>query len=684
MAKDSGLVELRFPLGGQNRQAGFDQQPPYTTAYCQNVRPFDVVNLAAAQMHGARQRGGARPGIVKAYSQRIGTGPIQLLDSVSVVATSGETSHILLAIAGGTLYQGASGSMLAVTGGPHFNTTAKQLQGCQIGSKYYIADYRAVNLIGLDGAIASTNRLSDHGGTITDWTTQGIDTDNDYVWISGSVDLESNIFPITSVAAGYIVIGGTMTNQASGVTWQIGRPVKVFDPASPTAALTYLGGTFPIPASNYRTGRVSSTNGVVTLSGGTWSGVPDPTAENMLTITIPNASGIGTQQYLISSKDSNAQLTLVDKTDDADCTNVNYAISWAADFYGIPPLNCPLCCNYRGRLTLAGGSIWYMSRLLDPNDFDYGYDPNDPSRAVGGTSTTTGGIPDPLLALIPHSDEYLLFGCERSIWHLTADPAYGGQIFALSREIGVLGPNAWCNAPDGSSLIFSRDGVYQVPPGAASIPQSVSRPTLPVELLDADWAANTISLEYDVRDRGVHIDVTPSAGTAGTHYFLDMVAGGFWPVVTPAGQQPTATIRYAAGSNVAGYVLLGSYDGYIRRYSTAATTDDGTAIDSFMLYGPFRIGGPGYVGEILQLAADLDSNGQGVTWKIYQADTAQAAIAAAVAAGTAPWSGSWAAGGNHRDYPRASGAALVILVSGTYGWAMEGLRFEGRRGGPVR
>ena len=58
--RESPLVELRFPARGLNRQAGFDQQEPATTPYCVNVRPFDVLTT--------RQRGGARPGLVKVYT----------------------------------------------------------------------------------------------------------------------------------------------------------------------------------------------------------------------------------------------------------------------------------------------------------------------------------------------------------------------------------------------------------------------------------------------------------------------------------------------------------------------------------------------------------------------------------------------------------------------------------------
>jgi hypothetical protein len=624
--------------------------------------------------------------------------PIQLLNYASVLATSGVASNILLAIAEGVLYQNVSGAMAAVTGGPQFNTTATQLQGTQVGTLFYIADYRATNLTGTDGTIASTNRLS--ATSISNWTTAGVTT-ADVVWISGSVDIESNIFPITSIAGNgsYLTFTGTMTNQTGGVTWQIGRIPRVFNPAAPTAALTGLMGTLPITASHYNVGLVTIANGLVALSGSgaSWAGVPQATVANLMTLTIPNASGIGTQDYAVavgsvvsggSPPYTQGGLTLVDTTADATCTNASYTLSWTSTYYGIPPLGCRLCCTYRGRLVLAGpGAVWYMSRILDPNDWDYGYDPADPARAVAGASTTTGGVPDPILALMPHSDQYLIFGCERSLWLLTGDPAYGGTITALSREIGVLGPGAWCNLPDGSMVILSRDGLYQISAGASSYPAPISRPLLPAELLNVDWVNNTISMCYDVWARGIHIAVTPVAGTIGVHYFLDWTTKSFWPVTLPNAMQPTAILRYAPNSTVAAQVVVGGFDGYLRDYSPTATTDDGTAFTSLVSYGPFRIGGPGYYGEILQIAADLDSNGQGVAWGVFHGDNAQVAVAAAVAAGAAAgaiWQGTWTAGANHRQFPRACGAAFVIMVNGTYGWAIEGLRIEGKQKGVIR
>ena len=768
-AEKSPLVELQFPVGGLNRQAGFDQQPPYTTPYCVNVRPYDVVNLASTQMHGMRQRGGARPGLVKVDATDLG-GPIQMLNYASLLNSNGTSSHTLLAISSGSLYQNNNGTLTVVTGGAQFNTAATQLQSTQVGQKFYIADHRTNNLAGKNGTIASTNRLSDTDFT-ADWGALDITPGVDVVWISGKNDLESNIFAIATVTTSYITFtlsSNTMAEQTGGVIWQIGRMVKVFDPAKPTTALSNLAdGTLPIAATHFTAGTITIGDaGVVsTLSTPYFPHFTQAVLDAGVILTVPNVTGIGTTDYLVTEQNfNNNTIVLADKTGDAKGTwATGWNLSWTGTYYGLPPLGCNLCCTYRGRLVLAGpGSVWYMSRVLNPNDWDYGYDPADPSRAVAGTSTTTGGIPDTITALMPHSDQYLIFGCEQSLWMLTSDPAYGGTISALSRDVGVLGPNAWCNLPDGSIVFLSRDGLYQIAAGGQSYPQSISRKTLPAELLDVDWVNNTVSLSYDIWARGLHLAITPVAGTVGRHFFLDWTVGGFWPVALPDTMQPTAMVRYSPSSTTPSEVLQGGYDGYVRKYlvtpqagtgadwaqgtggtprgvltplvspawvanalagqkfivgtssvtcysntATYATmttagpandaaaswsmesTDDGTTINSLVTYGPFQVGGSGYYGEILQICANLDVNGKGASWGIFGGETGQDALQAAVTAGIATgatnsWTGAWVPGNNHRQYPRAVGVALLVMVSGTSGWAIEGMQMEGRKRGPQR
>jgi hypothetical protein len=699
MAKaKSPLQEITFPIAGLNRNAAFQSQPPYTTPYCVNVRPFDVVNLTAAQMHGYRQRGGSRPGLVKAYAQRCGSGPIQMLAQATLINPAAAQKNILLAVAGGVLYQNATGSFASVTSALQ---TTGQLSGTQVGQKFYIANYSNYYAAGTNGTIVE-NVLTDPA--MPDLTTLGIDTTKDFVWLSGKLPFQANIFPIASFTSGSITFtpetNQSLDDQASGTLWQIGRPTKVFDPASPTSALTTIMGSFPVAWRFYYGGTVTAVNGVVTLNGdATWEDVPEPSTTCQVTLELRDPiTGIGYASYPVASIDSDTQLTLNNQTSDSDCAGVWYMLSWTdttqPQLDGLPPLNCNLCCTYRGRLVLAGpGSVWYMSRIGNVNDWDYGADPSDPARAVGGTATTTGGVPHPITALMPHSDDYLIFGCERSLWLLNGDPAYGGSITALSREIGCIGPNAWCTMPDGSMMVMSRDGLYQVPPGAQGVPQSFSRSKLPAELLDIDATANYISMSYDAVARGIHLSVTPVAGTVGLHYFIDTAIGGFWPVTVPNVMQPTRMLSYAPDAAAAADVIFGSIDGYARKFSNTATDDDGTGFVSFVTYGPLRIAGPGYFGQLLQIVADLDANGLGVNWGIFQGDTAQDAVAAAVPAGDptdATWTGVWAAGGNHRCYPRAYGAAHVIMIGSVVDptavsvpWAIEGLRIEPRKMGAI-
>jgi hypothetical protein len=180
-------------------------------------------------------------------------------------------------------------------------------------------------------------------------------------------------------------------------------------------------------------------------------------------------------------------------------------------------------------------------------------------------------------------------------------------------------------------------------------------------------------------------DYSPAqpVGAGGIHYFIDWTAKSFWPVIFPSNVQPTAMLRYAYNASQPAQVILAGQDGYLRTYSASYTTDDGTPFTSLVTYGPLRPGGPGYYGQITQIAADMDTHGQPATWSIYGSQTAEGAVAAAIA-GNPSWTGTLAPGLSHRAYPRAVGAALAITLSGTYGWAAEAIRIEGRARGPIR
>lgn len=187
---------------------------------------------------------------------------------------------------------------------------------------------------------------------------------------------------------------------------------------------------------------------------------------------------------------------------------------WMADSgKGQVPTDCRLICLYRDSLVLAAPinnpHLWFMSRSGDPLDWDYSQDAADALRAVSGQTEEAGLIAAPLTALAPFSDDYLLFGCENSLWILRGHPAYGGQIDNVSRDAGVIDAAAWCWGPRGEFIFLARDGLRVLAPGGAGYPELLSKERLPEELLNINTRTHTVTLEYDREAGGVHIWVTP-------------------------------------------------------------------------------------------------------------------------------------------------------------------------------
>ena len=415
---------------------------------------------------------------------------------------------------------------------------------------------------------------------------------------------------------------------------------------------------------------------------------------------------------------------------------------------GIAPINCPLICVYRDRLVAAQGNTWYMSRMADTADWDYNYDPVDPARPVAGSNTDAGVVGQAITALVPYADDFLVFGCVDQIWIMRGDPAAGGQLDAISRNIGILSANAWCSLPDGSIVFLHRTGLYGFSPRAdnLSFPQPISRQVLPDDLLTTNVVDNAVSMRYDGEHQGVHIFITPHSGLPGSHWFLDMNTKGLFPVALPATQQPRVLHAYAGDSTVPQTVLMGCQDGFVRQYDRTVTTDDGTAISSYVKIGPIKLAPPNKAGVVTELAGVLAEDSADVTWSLMAGDTAEEAVdsdtydtgtigvssgVVTLTNGTFPsWAasanvmisgvaysvdvrtddthvtlnddtldegsgaaytltyvlstGTWVAGRNIRSSPRVRGSAASIMLSTTNRWAMESIHGVVQPGGRVR
>ena len=353
---------------------------------------------------------------------------------------------------------------------------------------------------------------------------------------------------------------------------------------------------------------------------------------------------------------------------------------------GTIPTTCTLIAVYRDRVFLAGSDhVWYCCRQSDILDWNFGANSSDAGRAVAGEISGAGSIGEVITAMIPNGQSSLLFASKNGLWLLRDDPTYGAML-KVSHEIGIISPTAWAMSHDGTVAFLSGDGVYLTSPGQAEHPVRFSEERIPDQLRGIDTAANTVTMAWDATARGFHLFITPTPtelapNNLGQHWWFDLVNKAMWPVVLPAAMQPVAVARLQ-GTTGLSEVVLGCRDGYLRKFSSAATTDDGTAIQSHVLLGPFSMASGDMTDAVLaEIHGILADNSGTVTWRVvmgptaeYVADMAVAGITSALAGTTISGvadSGSWSEDRNKVVRPRARGPWCVIWLSAATPWEFE-------------
>ncbi len=321
---------------------------------------------------------------------------------------------------------------------------------------------------------------------------------------------------------------------------------------------------------------------------------PSGSLDKFLKVTVPASGG-----------PFNVYVSLSPGTETLQATGIANSGNWtqsgpltstgATAPQGLTPTNCFLCCNWRGRFVLAGDSgnpqNFYMSRVGVPTDWNYAA--TDPAAAVAGNLSESGQIGEPIVALIPYTDDYMLIGCTNSLWMLQGDPANGGSIVRVSDQMGLVSPNSWCVDPAGTLYFIARGGLYSVRPiwEFYQPPQLLSGETYDQYFQAIINGSYYISMQWDVDAKYMHIFATPTNGTTqGVHLIFDQRNGGLWPQQYPLTQGPTASARYAANNVNGGQraILLGGWDGYIRQWTLNNLDDDGTAIEAYAVLGPVR------------------------------------------------------------------------------------------------
>jgi hypothetical protein len=364
---------------------------------------------------------------------------------------------------------------------------------------------------------------------------------------------------------------------------------------------------------------------------------------------------------------------------------------------GNVPCGHPCIALYRDRLILAGGqdnpNNWIASRGGDP--YDWKESDTDSLAAQSGQGNDAGQIGDHITCLMPHADQCLLIGCRDSTWLMRGDPRFGGQIDALSYDVGPIDKGAITHTADGESVFLTKDGIYMCPKGCGARKVTpVSRTIIPEDILNVDPAAYRVLMAYDLRYRGIHLWIVKQSGASTTdvHYWLNWWPDGkgFWPMtIGNTGYFPDSILSWApsnyqtdlSGSHSA--VFLGGGDGKVRHFSADVARDSSTNITSYCFLGPMMLGGAHHDAKLAEIEATLDTSSGKVNYDIYTANSAEEAHTS-----TSQTTGTWnKAGRNRTQRPRVRGAVVLVKISNGANnseWAIESVTIGAMPAGRVR
>lgn len=313
--------------------------------------------------------------------------------------------------------------------------------------------------------------------------------------------------------------------------------------------------------------------------------------------------------------------------------------TWTASAGSLPKSgdNYPrLIETWRGRIVQSGIKSdphnWFMSAVGDATDWDYAPATETETQAVAGNNAAAGQPPDTINCIIPYSDDVLLFGCDHSIWQLSGDPQAGGRLDLVSDVTGMAFGRPWCKSPEGNIYFYgSRGGVFVMAP--SQTPQRLSAGRIEERLNHVDLNKTIVRLVWNDRELGVHVFLTRLDSMPSEHWFYDTRNDSWWrDRFTTVSMNPVAVHVMDGDDPADRTILIGSENGYIRKLNPDVFTDDGDAIESYVLLGPLQLDNGNIPFVISEVQGFLTASSANVDYVFYMGDSAES-VAAFIAGG---------------------------------------------------
>ena len=419
--------------------------------------------------------------------------------------------------------------------------------------------------------------------TYEGYTTAAIDYDATTAEITTALNL------LTSVTAGDIVVSGTTFDSGDSTTALVLTFLSTLGSVNPVTVTESMGTTTSVTTKILQTGFTTITAPPHWL---TWK---------------PVASWVNPK--------------------DADDAVTNPGI--------MPDGGSNIGCLCFGRIFLNSMSNphqWFCTRINHPLDFDN-------SKTDVGASTSSQNSPkaglvgSPIIAMVGYKDWYLVMGCTTEVYIMRGDPLTGGVNTPISKETGFFSPTSWCWDDDNSLYFLGIDGIYKLTADAlrnAQPPENITKERNPklISSIGLNRQTDRVAMKYDKQRYGVEVSISTKDGEWHTAFWLDVRTGGLFPDKFTDRQIPASMHYYDSYKTSERGLLMGGYDGYIRKLDESEKSDDGSnAIDAHFCVGPFvDDSNPRIKVETNETALTLGEETDGITASIYRGESADEVI----------------------------------------------------------
>jgi len=333
---------------------------------------------------------------------------------------------------------------------------------------------------------------------------------------------------------------------------------------------------------------------------------------------------------------------------------------------------------------------WFCSRVFDPCDWDSTQ--TDIQAATSSQNAKAGEVGAPITAMIPYKDHYLIFGCTNEVWILRSDPIQGGVNTCVSKTTGIFSPTSWCWDDKNNLYFVGTDGIYRLSTDAiinAQPPENITKERVPklVSSMALNRRTDRVAMGYDKDRYGIEVSVTQKDGAWGTVFWLDLRTGGLFPDSFPTDQSPASMFYFDSYKGSERGLLLGGYDGYIRKFDEDETNDEGSnAIDSFVTIGPFvSTREPRMKVETTETSLVMGEDTDGITVDIHSGDSGDNVVTNVIAGSTPLVTKTLSGDGVQNSVKdRVSGKAIAIKLknsTASESWSIEDINVEIKESG---